>query len=255
MAQAVLELKDNQAIDSNTENSIQYFLDRFYMSRISTRMLLNQHTMLFGAPEDRETRPNRVGVIDTNCRLKNLVMEAYTNAGFLCEEYYCFVPEVNVESNNSLESDRDAPIEICYPPQHLYHILFELFKNSMRAVIESRRDNLFDIPPIEVLLVNGPSDVTIRISDRGGGISRQVTDTFFLYLTTTAPRPSMTPERAPLAGYGYGLPLSRLYSRYGSLITSVLSSYVMTGVPFADTFTAIWFLTPTKATAPMPSST
>ena len=34
MAQGVLELKDSHAVDTQTEMSIQYFLDRFYMSRI-----------------------------------------------------------------------------------------------------------------------------------------------------------------------------------------------------------------------------
>lgn len=44
MAQGVLELKDSYEIDLHTENSIQYFLDRFYMSRIGIRMLINQHS-------------------------------------------------------------------------------------------------------------------------------------------------------------------------------------------------------------------
>jgi pyruvate dehydrogenase kinase 2/3/4 len=188
-------------------------------------MLLNQHSMLFGAAEDRDTRPNRVGVIDTSCKLKTLVMEAYTNASFLCEEYYCYAPEITINATNAV--DPEEPIEICYPPQHLYHILFELFKNSMRAVIESRKKNLFDLPSLEVLLVKGENDVTIRLSDQGGGIPRHITDNLFLYLYSTAPRPSMTPEKAPLAGYGYGLPLSRLYARYfhGDLILNSYDGY------------------------------
>lgn len=44
MAQGVMELKDSHEIDLHTENSIQYFLDRFYMSRIGIRMLINQHS-------------------------------------------------------------------------------------------------------------------------------------------------------------------------------------------------------------------
>ena len=39
-----MELKESHGIDSNTETRIQYFLDRFYMSRISIRMLINQHS-------------------------------------------------------------------------------------------------------------------------------------------------------------------------------------------------------------------
>lgn len=47
MAQGVIELKDSREIDPSMELSIQYFLDRFYMSRISIRMLINQHSKLF----------------------------------------------------------------------------------------------------------------------------------------------------------------------------------------------------------------
>lgn len=47
MAQGVLELKESHDVDCNTEYSIQYFLDRFYMSRISIRMLINQHSEFF----------------------------------------------------------------------------------------------------------------------------------------------------------------------------------------------------------------
>lgn len=47
MAQGVIELKESREIDSPMELSIQYFLDRFYMSRISIRMLINQHSKIF----------------------------------------------------------------------------------------------------------------------------------------------------------------------------------------------------------------
>jgi pyruvate dehydrogenase kinase 2/3/4 len=42
MAQGVLELKESHPVDNQMEMSIQYFLDRFYMSRISMRMLMQQ---------------------------------------------------------------------------------------------------------------------------------------------------------------------------------------------------------------------
>ena len=42
MAQGVLELKESHTVDKQTDMAIQYFLDRFYMSRISMRMLINQ---------------------------------------------------------------------------------------------------------------------------------------------------------------------------------------------------------------------
>ena len=42
MAMGVLELRDSHTVDKQTDMAIQYFLDRFYMSRISMRMLINQ---------------------------------------------------------------------------------------------------------------------------------------------------------------------------------------------------------------------
>ena len=66
MAEAVMELKSNERAankgqDASVirhrdtrpkfEKNIQYFLDRLYTSRISTRMLINQHTMLFDDPD------------------------------------------------------------------------------------------------------------------------------------------------------------------------------------------------------------
>lgn len=44
MAQGIIEYKDGYAFDPVTNQNLQYFLDRFYMNRISTRMLMNQHS-------------------------------------------------------------------------------------------------------------------------------------------------------------------------------------------------------------------
>ena len=89
-----------------------------------------------------------------------------------------------------------------------------------------------------VRAIKGHEDVTIRVSDQGGGIPRRKTDLLFEYLYTTAPTPQLlsscdmpgnfgmgTP--APIAGHGYGLPLSRLYARYfnGDLTLSSIEGY------------------------------
>lgn len=48
MSQGVIELKESQGgyVEPSLETSIQYFLDRLYMSRISIRMLINQHSKI-----------------------------------------------------------------------------------------------------------------------------------------------------------------------------------------------------------------
>lgn len=215
MAQGVLELKDSCEVDAQTEHSIQYFLDRFYMSRISIRMLINQHTLLFG--DELNSTPDNagrhIGCIDPQCDLVLVVKDAYNNARYLCDKYYLSSPELVIKEYNTLE--QNAPIKFVYVPSHLYHILFELFKNSMRAVVEHHADLTDDLPPLEVLVVRGKEDICVKISDRGGGIPRSLYEELFHYLYSTAPKPSKSDmDSVPLAGYGYGLPIARLYARY-----------------------------------------
>jgi pyruvate dehydrogenase kinase 2/3/4 len=223
MAQGIMELKESHQVDQTTERSIQYFLDRFYMSRISIRMLISQHTLLFGT----EQSPGRhIGSLDPNCDVASVMQDAYDNARFLCDQYYLTSPELNIKQHNP--TDPTKSIQIVYVPSHLYHILFELFKNSLRAVVEHHGASCTQLPPIEALIVTGKDDISIKISDRGGGISRNSIDLLFQYMYSTAPQPPAgeTPS-APLAGYGYGLPLSRLYAKYfqGDLILTSCEGY------------------------------
>lgn len=216
MAQGVLELKESHEVDQQTENSIQYFLDRFYMSRISIRMLINQHTLLFGSEFEKERKRSarHVGCIDPACDLRSVVEDAYENAKFLCDQYYLASPELKIHEHNI--TSEESRIKVVYVPSHLYHMLFELFKNSMRAVMEHYSNSSLDqYPPITVTIVKGKEDVCVKMSDRGGGIPRSETEHLFKYMYSTAPQPSRSEvQSAPLAGYGYGLPISRLYARY-----------------------------------------
>jgi pyruvate dehydrogenase kinase 2/3/4 len=61
---------------------------------------------------------------------------------------------------------------------------------------------------------------SLQVSDEGGGIPRSGLSRIWTYLYTTAESPLEEMARtgsdgpAILAGYGYGLPISRLYARY-----------------------------------------
>ena len=59
------------------------------------------------------------------------------------------------------------------------------------------------------------SQVAIRVCDRAGGIPFGVGQRVWSYLYTTAKKAEGYGDAATsLAGYGIGLPLSRLYARY-----------------------------------------
>ncbi|VDN55044.1 unnamed protein product [Dracunculus medinensis] len=226
MAEGLLELRE-AGIDISSERNIQYFLDRFYLNRISIRMLQNQHLIVFGSILPESSR--HVGCIDPACDVETVINDAYENAQFLCERYYLTSPVMKLEMHNAVNKGRR--IVIVAVPSHLYHITFELLKvsfheNAMRATVEHHGVDE-DLPNINVMVVQGNEDISIKISDKGGGVSMTILDKLFDYMYSTAPPPPTDGSESPLAGYGYGLPLSRLYARYfhGDLFLVSMEGY------------------------------
>ncbi|KAG9256632.1 pyruvate dehydrogenase kinase [Emericellopsis atlantica] len=212
MAQGILEYK-RQRQRMQINESIQSFLDRFYMSRIGIRMLIGQHIAL--TDQSRHRDPSYVGVICTKTNVQDLAQEAIENARFVCEDHYGLfeAPRVQLVCNPDLN--------FMYVPGHLSHMLFETLKNSLRAVVEAHGEDKQEFPVTKVIVAEGKEDITIKISDEGGGIPRSAIPLVWTYMYTTVDRtPSLDPDfdksdfKAPMAGFGYGLPISRLYARY-----------------------------------------
>ena len=193
---------------------IHQFLDGFYMSRIGIRMLIGQHVALHEPPVE-----NHIGLICVKMSPRDVVRDAVEDARSICMRQYGDAPEVEVFGGENFT--------FAYVPGHLHQMLFELVKNSLRAVSDKYLDSLDNPPPIRVVVAEGAEDVTIKISDEGGGIRRSGLQRIWTYLYTTADSPLLQSESdsvgggggggggpAVLAGYGYGLPLSRLYARY-----------------------------------------
>ncbi|KAJ6583156.1 mitochondrial branched-chain alpha-ketoacid dehydrogenase kinase-domain-containing protein [Mycena vulgaris] len=210
VAQGVLEWKKSQGTN-NIGLDIQAWLDRFYMSRIGIRFLIGQHIAL----NTQQAHPDYVGIICTEANVHDIVQEAIENARFVCEEHYAMFkgPPVQLICPKALSFP--------YVPGHLSHICFELLKNSLRAVVERYGvENEDNFPPIKVVVVEGKEDITIKISDEGGGIPRSAIPLIWTYMYTTMEGQAIDQDfhasdfKAPMAGFGYGLPLSRLYARY-----------------------------------------
>lgn len=212
VAQGILEYKRNRQ-RMQIDSTIQSFLDRFYMSRIGIRMLIGQHIAL--TDQRSHSEPNYVGVICTRTNVRELAQEAIENARFVCEDHYGLfdAPKVQLVCKPGLE--------FMYVPGHLSHMLFETLKNSLRAVVETHGQDKQEFPVTKVIIAEGKEDITIKISDEGGGIPRSAIPLVWTYMyTTVETTPNLDPDfnksdfKAPMAGFGYGLPISRLYARY-----------------------------------------
>ncbi len=83
-------------------------------------------------------------------------------------DFLFFVISISGQTQVVNEKGKKVALSLVYPPPHLYHILFELFKNSMRAVVEKNQQGgaRTDLPDIEVLVAKGEHDVSIRVSDQ-----------------------------------------------------------------------------------------
>ncbi|KAI4736543.1 alpha-ketoacid dehydrogenase kinase [Aureobasidium sp. EXF-12298] len=212
VAQGILEYKRKRQ-RMQIDHNIQAFLDRFYMSRIGIRMLIGQHIAL--TDQRAHSDPNYVGIICTKTNVRDLAQEAIENARFVCEDHYGLfdAPKVQLVCNPDLN--------FMYVPGHLSHMLFETLKNSLRAVVETHGQDKEDFPVTKVVVAEGKEDITIKISDEGGGIPRSAIPLVWTYMYTTVDQtPTLDPDfnksdfKAPMAGFGYGLPISRLYARY-----------------------------------------
>eukprot|EP00439_Symbiodinium_sp_Y106_P001599 s1126_g1.t1 len=118
-----------------------------------------------------------------------------------------------------------------YVHTHLFYIFLELVKNAARASIErvqtsaDRNGGRAEIPSMNVTV---PEEVgiwdherSVKLADRGTGMNRSVLGKAFSYFySSVKARPTVAAEvsdfdrRMPLAGFGFGLPISRVMARY-----------------------------------------
>jgi pyruvate dehydrogenase kinase 2/3/4 len=227
MAKGAYELKDkirkHQISELDTEsfeymNECHAFLDRFHMSRIGIRVLAGHYLAL-----RNPTVEGYIGLIHQYTSPYEVVKQAVADASYMCENRFGAFPEVMIQGRLDLT--------FAYIPTQLHYIVLELLKNAMRATCEHHGLDPRRWPPIEVVIADGHSneDVVIKISDEGGGIPRSNRRKIWSYLFTTAD-PSIQSSlmamgqsqspvvdhsvNAPLAGLGYGLPISKSYARY-----------------------------------------
>ncbi|KAH6718275.1 mitochondrial pyruvate dehydrogenase kinase-like protein [Leptodontidium sp. MPI-SDFR-AT-0119] len=242
-------------------DEVTRFLDEHLRARIGTRLIAEQHIALHlssqphqdpkvKAPEaDPET--SYIGVIDTALQPASIINSCGNFVSEICELKYGVRPTWII--------DGEPGTTFAFVPVHLEYIITELLKNAFRATVESGRSHepivitiaaepesprggstasnqvrdisraLDDNPPIRPFEDPAPG-VTIRIRDRGGGISPDVLPDIWSYSFTTFSDDDDLPgggsmdalnalsgaggEGSSIAGLGYGLPLGRAYAEY-----------------------------------------
>jgi len=230
MARGAYELRASvihrdQQVDFDSMEETHAFLDRFYVSRIGIRVLIGQYLALRQPPV-----PHYIGIVCTQTSPFQIVKRAIDDASFMCTRKYGESPDVIITGRLDLTFP--------YVPTHLHYIMLELLKNSMRATVDWYGLDVDSYPPIKVIIADGKEneDVVIKVSDEGGGIPRSNVKKIWSYLFTTADPTvqegtivSLSDNNtdhsidAPLAGLGYGLPISRSYARYFGGDLSIMS--------------------------------
>ena len=128
MASACMAMKQKYDLNLEEEDcaltkSVQYCLDRLYISRVSLNMLTNQHLMLHGY---KNPVPDQVGVIHPRTDVAAIVKHAFSDAQFLCERCYLNAPSLELKSHNL--SEPNNPVSVNHVPSHIYYMTFEVRK-------------------------------------------------------------------------------------------------------------------------------
>lgn len=207
------------------EELVRQFCDRTLTSRLGIRLLVMHHLAL------REEKPHHNGIINKSLRLKDLVEKWAEFTRRLAHHRYGKAPQFRLSGH--------VGSTFPYITIPLDYILPEVFKNAVRATIESHPDaSESQLPSIHVTIANNEVDFILRISDRGGGIPHAVLPKVMHYNFTTAEEstehrlsvdplgniidasnPGSGSTMSPMHGFGFGLPTSRAYAEYlgGSL--------------------------------------
>ncbi|CAM9902329.1 unnamed protein product [Ascophyllum nodosum] len=236
MARGVWELRESFASKDSHKRSrnrfsdfydlerTHHFLDGFYMSRIGIRILIGHYIALQDSCHD-----DWIGMVCQQTSPVAIAEAAIQDAKFVCTRQYGDAPDVTLHGRLDLT--------FSYVPSHLHYIMLELIKNSMRATVDFHGLDEMDNNPIRVVIADGEDneDVVIKVADEGGGIRRSNMTRIWSYLFTTAD-PSVQKgfidaeqgesdhaKESPLAGLGYGLPISRSYARYFGGDLSIVS--------------------------------
>ncbi|KAF9173353.1 hypothetical protein BGX21_011164 [Mortierella sp. AD011] len=170
-------------IDPEADKAIQSFFNRFYSINLGTRLLIGEHLALHDRGLNLIQRLNPLSISKVAIR----------DAQKVCAAHYGQpAPSVLIHTPN-------PDISTTYVEEFLHRNIYELLKNAMRATCEthlkagtpislgmssvsSGAASKSKLPPVKLILVDGGEDVTIKISDEGGGMALSEMDKIWSYV-------------------------------------------------------------------------
>lgn len=243
MATGVQDLMREMGEDyEEARPQVDSVLRRFFTARIGMRFLIQHHI------NSLRNREGHSGILQLECSPAAIARKAAKDSEALCRAHLGQAPRIIIRESGTKT--------FTYVPMHIQYMLCEVFKNACRATVEQHADDGFDdiLPPVQCHIVHGYEDVTLKISDEGGGMSRERQQDVWKFMYSTYKRSpwQSKPKRQDgirgakplagdslenplqrqkpggvLAGYGVGLSLGRLYAQYfgGELVLTSMDGY------------------------------
>ncbi|KAJ3306262.1 hypothetical protein HDV03_000182 [Kappamyces sp. JEL0829] len=205
-------------------SDLNKFVSETLQSRVSRRVLAEQHIALSSVFNGGPTQDNLIGIVNTACNAHAIVSKCANLVGELfVDAYEVPPPDVIIDGNLSAT--------FAYIPDHIEYIIFELLKNSMKYTFLTHQDSLL-LPPIRVTIGVGDNQVMFRVSDQsnsdasnrslGGGIDRKILPNIWNFVKPDSKDivhqseiVAKVQELVPLdISMGIGLPMSKVYAKY-----------------------------------------
>lgn len=246
------DLGSNALRLQSVQEDIMNRLDAFFLSRIGIRMLIGQHV------ESLVHAGGRVGLVDVEATVRAAVDRAAELCQLYCGQvpeieirttanlsstpfmyikshlHHMVFEVVKNAMRATVEYHRES--QLSKKPAPVCRLTQVMDPNSkslgfaMPTVDEvsgvtiypdvSKYRRLGELPPVQIVICQGNEDLTIKVTDEGGGVPRSKWHKIWHYdYTTSAPCPPQESNqfqsfRDHFSGGGYGLPVARLFARY-----------------------------------------
>eukprot|EP00906_Rhabdomonas_costata_P036316 RCo050974 len=212
------------------------FLTGFITDRLARRTLASFHQALHNSYWSNTHDPDWVGCFNKRLSAAKLCESCFQVVAQIGRQIYGRAPKLKVLG--------DIDSTFTSVPILMENVLYEIFKNSLRAVHEHHQAQGCPadgaLPDVVVKICAG-TEMTIIVSDRGGGIPTPIQDAVWSFGFSTHQPESFdvseyrvnfrsgqeTDERLQFAGLGFGLPMSRTFVRYlgGEVLAHSLAGY------------------------------